>query len=93
MLFPRSRIFVWPCIILDEKASTSSFFCCFDHLIQVSWIYSSVCDSFPLNQKFCSFTSQQLGYPESIQGNQQLIDFTFLDHIGDLIDGGHAQST
>ena len=26
MLFPRSRVFVWPCIILDKKVSTSSFF-------------------------------------------------------------------
>ena len=26
MLFPRSRVFIQPCIILDEKVSSSSFF-------------------------------------------------------------------
>ena len=26
MLFPKSMVFVWPCMILDEKASISSFF-------------------------------------------------------------------
>ena len=93
MLFPRSRVFIWPCIILDEKRSTSSFLWCSDCLIQVSQVHCLVCGSFPLNQKFCSLTSQQSAYPQSIQGNQQLINFTFLDHTDDLIDGRCTQST
>ena len=83
-LFPRSRVFVQPCIILDKKTSTSSFFVHFDHLVQVSQIHCLACDSLP--------TSQQSSYPESIQGNWWPIYFTFLDHVDDLIDGGCTQS-
>ena len=47
--------------------------CHFYHPIQVSQIHCLVCRSFPLNRKSCSLTSQQSGYPWSIQRNQQLI--------------------
>ena len=76
-----------------EQKSIHIFLPChFDHPIQVSWIHCLTCDSFPLNQKSCSLTSQQLGYPQSIQGSQQFIDITFLDHIDDPIDNGCTQS-
>ena len=36
--------------------------------------------------------SQQLGYPQLIQGSQQLIYFTLFDHVDDLINGWCTQS-
>ena len=91
MLFPMSRVFIWLCIILDKKSIHFLFLCCFDCLVQVGWVHSLVCDSFPLNWKFCLPISQHLGYPQSIKGNWPLINFAFLDHVDDPIDGGCTQ--
>ena len=91
--FPGAGFLFGHVLSLDEKASTSCLFAHFDHLIQVGQIHCLVCSSFPLNGKSClSLTSQQSGYPQSMQGNWQFINFTFHEHLGDLIDGGCTQS-
>ena len=85
MLLLRSKVFVGPCIILDKKASTSSLLV--DCFIQISGINCWRSSSITFDRKLCSMTSQQPGYPQSIQRSWQPIYLTFLDCINNLIDG------
>ena len=80
ILFPRTRVVIWPCIIyyFGWKSVYLLPLCHFDCLCQIGWIHCLVCGSFPLNQKTCSPTCQQSCYPQSIQGNNQLINFPSL---------------
>ena len=66
ILFPRSRAFIWQCIIMDEKVSISSLFVVLTASFKSARSYCLVCGSLPLNWKSCSLTCQQLGYPQSI---------------------------
>ena len=90
--FPGAR-FCLAVYYFGQKIGQLFLICQFDHLIQFGQIHCLVCDSFPLNWKSCWMTSQQSGYPPSIQGNWQLINFTFLDHADDLIDDRCTQVT
>ena len=67
MLLPRSKFLIWPCIILDEKASISYLFGCFDCFIQIGGITHCRSSSITCDGNLCSMTCQQPGYPQSIQ--------------------------
>ena len=71
-----SQVFVWPCMILEKKASISSLGC-IDCLVQISQIHYLICGSFSLNQRSCLPTCQQWGYPWCIQRNQKTHQFHF----------------